>query len=420
MTIATAAGAGAAQAGPAGSDHSFITAMGIGQICSWGSIYYSFPQLAEAMHRELGWTKPELYGAATLGLALSGLAIYPLGVAIDRGWGRAVMGGGSIFAGLLMLAWSQVGDLALFYLIFAGIGCLQAATLYEPAFAVIARRYGPMNARRGIIALTLWGGFASTVFVPLIELLLAHAGWRGALVTLGLINIVICGGIYLTAIQPQHDAARRPALTAAGEPGAEAGRGALSEAARSLVFWALALSFTAYTATYSAFLFHLYPMLTERGLSPAGAVAVIGCVGPAQVAGRVLIWMFAAEASIRRIGAVVVGFLPLAFAVMMFLPPTVLAMGAVAMVYGAANGIMTIVRGMAVPEMLSRRAYGAVNGAITAPSFIARAAAPAAGAALWAASGSYDGVLAAIVVGAAVTAAGFWLAVILSVRSDAT
>ena len=48
------------------SDTLFITALGFGQICSWESLYYSFPQLAEAIGRDLGWSKPELYGAATL------------------------------------------------------------------------------------------------------------------------------------------------------------------------------------------------------------------------------------------------------------------------------------------------------------------------------------------------------------------
>ena len=38
--------------------------------------------------------------------------------------------------------------------------------------------FGAGNARRGITALTLWGGFASTVFVPLIQLLIELFGWR--------------------------------------------------------------------------------------------------------------------------------------------------------------------------------------------------------------------------------------------------
>jgi len=42
----------------------------------------------------------------------------------------------------------------------------------------VVRRYGA-ESRRGITALTLWGGFASTVFVPLTQFLLDRIGWRG-------------------------------------------------------------------------------------------------------------------------------------------------------------------------------------------------------------------------------------------------
>ncbi|MNT95329.1 hypothetical protein D3C72_2371860 [compost metagenome] len=83
-------------------------------------------------------------------------------------------------------------------------------------------------------------------------------------------------------------------------------------------------------------------------------------------------------------------------------------------VYGAANGIFTIVRGMVVPEMLSRHAYGAINGLLTVPMTFARAAAPVGAAALWAVGSSYDTVLAAIVAVAVVLAAGFWLAAWIS------
>ena len=172
----------------------FITGLGIGQICSWGSVYYSFPLIAEAMGRDLGWSKPDLYGAATIGLLLSGLAAYPVGSAIDRGHGRTIMAGASVLAGIFLIAWSQVESIAVFYILLAGIGCLQAAVLTEIAFAVVSRRFGAANARGGIVALTLWAGFASTVFIPLIQFLLDHFGWRETLLVLGGVNIVLCGG----------------------------------------------------------------------------------------------------------------------------------------------------------------------------------------------------------------------------------
>jgi MFS family permease len=406
---------GPARGGPVQSDARFLTTLGIGQICSWGTLYYSFPQIAEAMGHELGWSKPELYGAATLGLGLSGFAAYPVGLAIDKGFGRAVMSGASVLAGILMLAWSQVSSLILFYLLFAGIGCLQAATLYEPAFAVVARRFGSQNARRGITALTLWGGFASTVFIPIIQILLHETGWRGVLIVLGLVNIVLCGGLYLTAIRPALDAARPP-YPAAPDPQAAPKRGAVAEAMRSSIFWALALSFTAYAATYSAFTFHFFPMMTERGLDSASAVAVMSCIGPAQVAGRIAIWVFASDMSVRRLGSIVVAVFPLAFAGILMFPMSLAGMAAVAILYGGANGIMTIVRGLAVPEMLSRESYGAITGALVAPSLVSRAAAPAGAALLWSATQSYNGVIIATIAGAALTAVGFWIGALRSKR----
>jgi hypothetical protein len=71
------------------SHRRFIAALGAGQIRSWGSLYYSFPLIAESMRT--GLSKPDFYGAATIKLLLSGLAAYPLGSAIDRERGRRIM-----------------------------------------------------------------------------------------------------------------------------------------------------------------------------------------------------------------------------------------------------------------------------------------------------------------------------------------
>jgi hypothetical protein len=38
----------------------FIAGLGIGQIASWGTLYYSFPLIAERMGQDLGLSKPEV------------------------------------------------------------------------------------------------------------------------------------------------------------------------------------------------------------------------------------------------------------------------------------------------------------------------------------------------------------------------
>ena len=116
----------------------FVAGLGVAQIVSWGTLYYAFPLIAVAMEADLHLSKPELYGAATFGLAVGSLAAYPVGAAIDRGHGRMILAVGSALAALLLAAWSRVESLAGFYAIFAGVGVAQAMTLYEPAFAVVA------------------------------------------------------------------------------------------------------------------------------------------------------------------------------------------------------------------------------------------------------------------------------------------
>jgi predicted MFS family arabinose efflux permease len=398
----------------AGDTRWFISALGAAQICSWGTLFYGFPLIAEAMRTDLGWSKPELYGAATCGMLLAGLAAYPVGSAIDRGHGRFLMGGASVVAGLLLAAWSQVTSIVAFYAVLAVLGCMQAATLYEPAFAVIARRVGPLGARKGITALTLWGGFASTVFIPVIQFLIETYGWRGALLGMAAVNIVVCGGLYFLAIDPSKDAPVR--VHHPDEAAPLKGRAAVAAAMRKPAYWGLMLAWISYAAAFSSLTYHFYPLLLERGLDASGVVMVLAVIGPAQVAGRVLIRAFASEAPVRKLGSAIVIVFPLAVIGFAYAPPQVAVIAAIAAFYGAANGMITIVRGLAVPEMISREAYGAVNGSLVAPMNVMQAAAPLAAAVIWQASGGYGAVLAAIFAGSLTLCGGFWFASMRTIR----
>jgi predicted MFS family arabinose efflux permease len=395
--------------------HGLITALGVGQICSWGSLYYSFPQIAEAMGVEQGWSKPELYGAATLGLLLAALLAYPVGVAVDRGYGRAVMGGASLAAAALLALWSQVQSLTTFYVLAAGIGGLQAATLYEPAFAVLARRMGAQHSRRGITALTLWGGFASTVFIPLVHAGIEHWGWRDTLMMLAAVNAVVCAGVYYGFIRASLDVRPDSTLTAGAQRLMD--RSAIHIALRNPVFWLLMIAMVGYAGMFSAFTFHMYPMLLEFGLDGNQVVQTIAMIGPAQVFGRILMGTFGGRSSVRAVGVAVVALFPIAFGALALGPFGFTLAAGVCIVYGAANGVFTIVRGMAVPEMLSRHAYGALNGILAVPSTLARAGAPLAAAAVWSWSASYGLVLVGIIAAALTLAGGFRLAASASRRT---
>lgn len=79
-----------------------ISALGVAQIISWGSLYYAIAVLGESMYRDLGISSTSLFGAFTLSLFLSGLAAPTVGKLIDRHGGRPILIGGSATSALAL------------------------------------------------------------------------------------------------------------------------------------------------------------------------------------------------------------------------------------------------------------------------------------------------------------------------------
>jgi len=394
--------------------HGFASFLGIAQICSYGTIYYAFPLVIVVMQRELGWSKTDVYGALTIGLLLAAALAYPVGLAIDRGYGKRVMIWGSLTAAVLFIAWSFVQSLFIFYLIAAAMGALQAAILYESAFALLARRVGPQHSRAGITTITLWAGFASTVFIPLEQFLIDGWGWRASLWVLALVNIVCAAG-YWYWIKPELDSVNSAHQGSKAENIAR-DKNIVNDALHSSVFWLLLVALTAYSMVFSVFTFHMYPMLLDKQLPTNEVVWAISIIGPGQVLGRIIISRFASRVSMRTLGSIILSVFPFVFATFLLDSLSFQLVAALFGIYGLANGIFTIVRAQVVPEMLSAHAYGALNGLITVPTIIARAIGPMVAAWLWAIDASYDIVFVFQVCTAVLLAALFWAATLVSRR----
>jgi predicted MFS family arabinose efflux permease len=392
-----------------------VWALAVAQLVSWGAIYYSFSLFVVPMEKELGWSRTELTGALSLGLLVAGLCAYPVGSWIDRHGGRLVMTLGSLLGAALLALWSRVSDPAAFYAIWIGLGIALAATLYEPVFAVITRAFHA-SYRTKITALTLIGGFASTVFIPLTDLFIKTLGWRDALVALAL--CVVAVSLPVHAFLLRDDASPGDGAGSQGGIAPALASSAVRRAVRHPAFWGLAVCFTAYYTTFTALTFHLIPLLTERGVPSSMIIAALAAIGPAQVAGRIVLLALGRRLTTAWVGRIVVFLFPASVLLLLWLPDSEIALFAFALVYGAGNGIMTIIRGTAVPDLLWREGYGAVNGALTLPHNLARAGAPFVAAFIWRVAGGYDSVLWAIIVGGLIGALAFWFAAAVAEPRD--
>jgi len=350
------------------SYRSTVASLAVGQLISWAALYYAFSSFVLPMQRALGWSKPVLMGAFTLGLAVWGASSYAAGAAIDRGHGRGVLTGGALLAGAGFLLWSQMEQPATLYGAWALLGAAMAMTLYEPAFNVLTKRF-PLRFRDGITTLTLVGGFASTLSFPAVAWLVGAWGWRAALAAIG--------GVLLLGVAPLHAWALRGAdprpVSRSGHDVAD--DATLHEALRHRSFWLLTGTFTLYSFAAAALWAHMMPIFASKGRSEVQALAVLTWIGPAQVAGRFVFLAFGRWVTPRRLGLVVLGGLPLSFAIFA-LADGLAALIAFAVLFGVANGLVTIVRGNLVPEYFGREHVGRIGGAMSAIALLSRAAAP--------------------------------------------
>jgi MFS family permease len=363
-------------------------ALAIAQLVSWGSVYYAFSLFVVPMEQLMGWSRTATNAALSAGLLVSGLAAYPIGAWIDQGHGRRVMAGGSILATAMLLLWSQAQSLAVLFVVWIGLGAAMAAILYDPLFTVLTRDY-PASFRTRITLITLVGGFASTVFIPLTQILIDAFGWRGALVALAIINLSICLPIHLGAIR--HDRIAAGAATEKARLAAQA-RASTRRALRTPAFWALAVCFTAYYATFASLTFHLVPLMIERKVSSGLILATMAAIGPAQVAARALWFAVGRNLHPSVVGTLVTTTFPLSVVVLLCAGTSPYLLVLFALMYGGANGMMTILRGTIVQDIMWTEGYGAVSGLLSLPANIAKGIAPISAAAIWAIQRNYRAV----------------------------
>lgn len=376
-----------------------ISALGVTQILAWGSTYYLLAVLAEPIAAETGWSLAMVVGGLTLGLIAASFVSPRVGNAIQATGGRPVMSASSLImaAGLAGLAF--VDHPGLYFAIWILLGIGMGAGLYDAAFATLGRLYGK-EARGAITALTLYGGFASTLCWPLSAFLVETLGWRGACLTYAGVHLLINLPLHLFALprRPPDDPARPPQsrreILAALLRGRERGAAQIAlPASDRLLFTLLATGLTIGGIASAVLSVHLLTVLQARDIALAAAVGLGALVGPSQVGGRILEMLIG-----RRFHPL---WTALASALLIFAGVTMLAghapLIALALVlYGAGIGIRSIVRGTLPLALFDPQIFATVMGRLAAPILLVGALSPLAAAWIIDAYGT-DAMLAIIV-----------------------
>ncbi|HYX64830.1 MAG TPA: MFS transporter [Burkholderiales bacterium] len=342
-------------------------AIGLTQTVAWASSTYLPAILAVPIAKDLGIAPATVFGAFSVSLVVMALAGPPVGRAIDRHGGRGLLAISNLVLalGLVLLAASP-GSLMLFGA-WGVLGLGMALGLYDAAFATLVRLHGA-DARLPITGITLIAGFASTVGWPLTAYLAAHGGWRTACVAWAAIHIVIALPINLLFV---------PATGAPPEP--RRAMPSSEERKAQTAAMPLLIAFAATTAfVTSAMAAHLPGLLVAMGASGVVAIGAASLLGPAQVFARIVEIAAARRYRVHPLvpARVATALHPVACLVLAAFGGGAAPAIAYALLHGAGNGLITIVRGTLPLALFGQAGYGERQGVIAVLARAMQAAAP--------------------------------------------
>lgn len=361
--------------------------LSLAQMVTWGTVFYTFALLMEPIERELGLTRAQSSLGFSLLLGVDGLMAYPVGRWIDQGHERRVITGGSLLIGAGLALHTLVDGLFSFYAVWMLLGAGLAASAYNPVFAVVTRRY-PLDFRRAIITLTFLGGLASTVFIPLTSWLIESWGWRAALGVLAVLPLLVSAPLNARMLRRLATAPGSAAPTSSALPPAD-GDAERARLMRSAPYLLVSFFVVAMMGVVAALPAHLVNLLRESGLPPAWVIAVPASIGVIQVVGRLLLFVMERRADPHMANRVIPMLIPLGLLVLLASGQSVALALVFVLLFGLGNGMVTIVKGTAVAQYVSRTQVGALNGAMGVPIALARAAMPWLMGLLWTPEGGY-------------------------------
>lgn len=345
-----------------------VAVLGVTQILAWGTMFYTPVLMLPRLAADRGFTTTFAMAGFSAGLLVAGFVARYVGILIDRYGGHRVMPAGSLLGALGLVGLTYAGDGSAYFAVWMVLGVAMAASLYDPAFATLGRIFGA-RARRPITVLTLAGGFASTVSWPATQALLDALGWRGTYLVYAALLAGVAAPLHWLALPRRRaEPEMRPAGSAEPAP-------ALFPA-KSRAFVLVAAAFAAYAFVPSGLSAHLLAIFSRHGIDP-GTVVVIGALfGPSQVAARLCELALARNLHPLWVVRFALSVLVAGFALLALFGFSVAAAAAFAILFGAANGLVTIARGTVPLTLFGAVGYGRLIGRIAGPSLLMQGVAP--------------------------------------------
>lgn len=321
----------------------------------------------EPLTDEFGWNRTVLSSGPSIASILTAILGPFLGALIDRFGSRKV-----VLPGLLLTIASiasfglATGSETQWMALWVAFGIV-AVSIKSTAWS--AAVLGVFQRSSGLaLGLTLSGtAVAQIVLPPLANWLIEQFGWRAAFVLLGTgwggVTFVLC----LFFLFDAHD--RRSATidkgTAAAEPPTLAGLTS-TEALRDSALWRIGVSNFVVMMLTMGLTIHLFPILTEAGISRTNAALLTSLSGVAAVVGKLVTGYLLDRLSPNWVGGITLGAAAIAFMLLVqgIRSPALIVVAM--LVNGYAAGTKTQITGLMTARYGGMLNFGKIYGVMAA------------------------------------------------------
>ena len=339
--------------------------MGFTQILGWSSTFYLPAVLANFIAKDTGWSLTLVIAGLSWGFIVTGICSPKVGRFIEQFGGRKALSIGSVFFAVGLICLGLSTHLLIYYFAWTMLGIGMAFGLYDAAFSTLGRLLGK-DAKTAIVGVTLLGGLASTIGWALIVFLEGLYGWRISCFILALFHLLLGLPLHYFLLPREEQGTETHSKELNNQTTIH------KEGNRLFILVAAILTVQSFVvATISV---HLLSMLKTIGFSVSTALAIGMMIGPAQIIARMLefsLFRNLHPSWSSRLG-VLISFFGLFF---LFTDGYVLALLGAAL-YGAGNGILTIIRGTLPLALFGQEGYAIRMGLLGRPIMIALAFGP--------------------------------------------
>ena len=344
-----------------------VHSLGISQIVSYGTMFYSFAQIKVELAEKLGLTLETTTMIVSLALFINVLISSYVGYLIDRYGGLKVLSNG-LFIG-------SVGFITLFFTnSFLGflfsmllIGISFSSTTYNVAFST-AIQIDDQNSRKNITIITFYGAIASSVCWITIGFLRSYFGLNSTFLMMSLF-LFLMGLYFLIKMSVQKNEKKNNPKKQIEDLIPLA----LSQKEKIIIAILMIFGFTEYLI-FSTTALSLINFFTSNFNDPSVAIILASTYGPFQLVGRFLEMRFATFLDARLTGLIASTIVPISL-IIILIPDFYICIIAMAL-FGMGHGLLTVTGGYVPNLFFEPRVIGRVKGYIWAPTALGMSCAP--------------------------------------------